>query len=82
MVFFSGPPWVSRSIWPNDWNAKIVPTTTAKKIVGDSIGSVTCQKRDHAPGAVDPRRFEQLVGHALQPGRHQDEREPERSARW
>src|SRR5689334_8574392 len=37
------------SIWPNDWNAKIVPITTAKKIVGDIIGSVTCQKRDQAP---------------------------------
>src|SRR5437763_1043855 len=37
------------SIWPNDWNAKIVPITTAKKIVGDIIGRVTCQKRDHAP---------------------------------
>ena len=26
-----------------------VPITTAKKMVGDIIGSVTCQKRDHAP---------------------------------
>src|SRR5207248_7857843 len=48
-VLCSGPPWVSTSICPNDWNAKMVPTTTAKKIVGDSIGSVTCQNRDHAP---------------------------------
>ena len=32
MVFFSGPPWVSRSIWPKVWNAKIDPTTTGERI--------------------------------------------------
>ena len=77
LVSPSGPPWVSRSIWPNVWKAKIEPITTAKKIVGDSIGSVTCQNRDHA-GAVDACRFEQLVGYALQACRHQDEGEAER----
>ena len=66
------------SIWPKVWNAKIDPTTTAKKIVGDSIGSVTRQNRGHGPGAVDLRRLVQLVGDRLQPGRHQDEREAER----
>ena len=37
------------SIWPKVWNAKIEPTTTAKKIVGDSSGSVTRQNRGHGP---------------------------------
>src|SRR5215475_2865807 len=50
LVVFKGPPrGVSRSICPKVWKAKIDPTTTAKKIVGDRSGSVTCQKRDHGP---------------------------------
>src|SRR5262245_42307873 len=49
-VVFNGPPrGVSRSICPKVWKAKIEPTTTAKKIVGDRSGSVTCQKRDQEP---------------------------------
>src|SRR5919197_3180198 len=49
-VDLSGPPrGVSRSICPKVWKAKIEPTTTAKKIVGDKSGKVTRQKRDHGP---------------------------------
>src|ERR1700716_91456 len=50
LVDFKGPPrGVRRSIWPNVWNAKIDPTTNAKKIVGDKSGNVTRQKRVHGP---------------------------------
>src|SRR5215204_3895315 len=49
-VVFRGPPrGVRRSICPNVGKAKIEPTTKAKKIVGDSIGSVMLQKRVHGP---------------------------------
>src|SRR5271154_7053983 len=33
------------SMAPKLWKAKIVPTTTAKKMVGESMGTVTRQKR-------------------------------------
>src|ERR1039457_4030331 len=36
------------SIWPKDWKAKMVPTTTPKKMVGDSMGTVTRQNRVQA----------------------------------
>src|SRR2546421_10831942 len=50
LVVCSGPPrGVSKSIWPKVWKAKMDPTTKAKKIVGESIGSVTRQKRETAP---------------------------------
>src|SRR3984885_10588694 len=34
---------------PKDWKAKIVPTTTAKKMGGESNGTVMRQKRVQAP---------------------------------
>src|SRR3984957_3395815 len=34
---------------PNDWKAKIVLTTRAKKMVGERSGTVMRQKRVHAP---------------------------------
>src|ERR1700683_3959932 len=40
---------VSRSIWPKVWKAKMEPITAAKKIVGDSDGTVTRQKRVQVP---------------------------------
>ena len=48
-VRFNGPPCVRMSIWPKVWKAKIDPTTTAKKIVGDSSGSVTRKNRRVGP---------------------------------
>src|SRR3990172_2829949 len=37
------------SIWPNDWKAKIIPTTEAKNSVGESMGRVTCQNCAQRP---------------------------------
>ena len=72
-----GPPLVRMSISPNAWNAKMVPTIAAKNTVGDSIGSDDVAEARPRALAVDPGRFEQLVGHALQARRHEDEREAE-----
>ena len=50
-----------------------MPTTMAKKSVGDISGRITWRDRV-TPGAVDPGGFEEVVGHGLQSRGHQDER--------
>ena len=76
-VDWCGPPWVRTKTVSNTWKLAMIAITTANSSIGRSIGSVTRRKRCSPLRAVDPRRVEQLLRHALEAGEEVQRPEPE-----